>query len=231
MRARAAQIQMPNRRGVARPPEQRPRDEELIERQLAVKDVAAGQSVGPFEIERRDHLAREDGGPEAGRVALDRARRGVAQAIAFARPMSPSRGDMARTARTRRRRAGRGARARDRRSMGWRARSTAPRRSRRTSRRRTRARCRRRRAPAGPGPTTPTPAVRADRALDEPGEPRQRRHGVVHFGERAVARGCSARDRRSPAPGASDPAGRAACAWDRRQTPPRARRSVRRSSA
>ena len=42
---------------VARPPEQRARDEPLIERELAVEDVAAGQTVGALEIERRDHLA------------------------------------------------------------------------------------------------------------------------------------------------------------------------------
>src|SRR5260221_574849 len=88
VRPTAAQIQAPNRRGVPRPFQQRPRDEQLIERQLAVKNVAAGQSVGPLEIERRDHLAGEDRGSEAWRVALDRARGGVAKTIALRVPIA-----------------------------------------------------------------------------------------------------------------------------------------------
>ena len=43
MRARSAEEQIADRRRVARPAELRPRDEQLIERQLAVEDVAAGQ--------------------------------------------------------------------------------------------------------------------------------------------------------------------------------------------
>ena len=56
MRSRSTQEQVPDRRFVSRPSEQRSGDEQLIERKLTVKDVAAGQSVGAFEVERRDHL-------------------------------------------------------------------------------------------------------------------------------------------------------------------------------
>ncbi len=58
----------------------------LIERDLAVEDVAAGQAVRPLEVERRDHLARDDRRFEAGRVPGDRAGHDRAQPIAFRVP-------------------------------------------------------------------------------------------------------------------------------------------------
>src|SRR6266851_6587377 len=74
MRARSAEKQILDRRLVTRPAEERPRDEQLIQRELAVKDMTAGQPVGPLEIERRDRLPSQHGRFESGRVALDRPR-------------------------------------------------------------------------------------------------------------------------------------------------------------
>src|SRR6185295_3626153 len=53
MRPRATDIQVADRRGVAGETEQRARDEQLIERELAVEDVTARQAVSTLEIERR----------------------------------------------------------------------------------------------------------------------------------------------------------------------------------
>ena len=68
MRARSAQEQVANRRCVSGEPEDRTGDEPLIERELAVKDVAAGQPVAALEVERRDHFAGGNQRLEAGRV-------------------------------------------------------------------------------------------------------------------------------------------------------------------
>ena len=143
MRSRSAQIEVANRRAVPRPAEQRARHEELIERQLAVKDVAARQPVRPLEIERRDDLPRDDrrlgSRARSARSSPSRRRRDAR----VRRPRSCREGDTARTARTPRRRAVRPARGPGRRSRESSARSTARRRSCRISPRRTRARSRR----------------------------------------------------------------------------------------
>src|SRR5690348_18474733 len=56
MRARSAQIEVANRRAIARPIQQWTHGEKLIERQLAVKDVAAGEPVSVLQILGRDNL-------------------------------------------------------------------------------------------------------------------------------------------------------------------------------
>ncbi len=56
VRARAAQVESRDGRAVPGPTEDRAHREELIERRLAVEDVAAGQAVGRLEVERRDDL-------------------------------------------------------------------------------------------------------------------------------------------------------------------------------
>src|SRR5262249_2410150 len=86
MRAGAAQIEILDRRRGAGPREERTADEQLIERQLAVEDVAAGEAVVALEVERRDHLARDDRRGEAGGEPLDRPRRGRAEAVALGVP-------------------------------------------------------------------------------------------------------------------------------------------------
>ena len=50
MRSAPAQIKILNRRLVTRPIQQRTHGEELIQRQIAVEDLAAGQAVLVFEI-------------------------------------------------------------------------------------------------------------------------------------------------------------------------------------
>src|SRR2546422_8015811 len=86
MRARATYIKVADRRRIARKAEQRAHDEHLIERELAVEDVTAGQAVRALEIKRCDDLARNYRRFEAGRIARDRASRGVAKAIALGIP-------------------------------------------------------------------------------------------------------------------------------------------------
>ena len=83
MRAGTAEIQASNGCSVARPFQQRPRHEALIESQLGVEDVAAGQTIGALEIQRRDDLTRDDRGLEPGSVTRDRSRGGVAEPIAL----------------------------------------------------------------------------------------------------------------------------------------------------
>jgi hypothetical protein len=69
MRAGAAEKQAADGRFVAGPIEDRPHGEKLIERQLAVEDVAAGEAVGCFEILGRDDLDAFDEGGKMGRVS------------------------------------------------------------------------------------------------------------------------------------------------------------------
>ena len=204
MRARSAEEQILDRRPVARPAEQRARDEQLIERQLAVEDVAAGQAVRALEVERRDHLARDDRRVEARRVLRDRARRRGAEAIALGVPGACRAGDTARTARTRRRRAApagasdgsaidgivssiHGSSAKPPYFAASNARSMA-----------SMSRARRMRPESAAGLL-----ARACERRDAR-EPRQRGHRVVDLAPACRARGCSARAARTPAPGASD---------------------------
>src|SRR5687768_11946112 len=56
MCARAAHVQPAYGRAISRPSQQRTHREELVERQLAMEDVASGQTVCRFQIDRRDHL-------------------------------------------------------------------------------------------------------------------------------------------------------------------------------
>jgi hypothetical protein len=69
MGAGPAQEEVRDRRVMARPAEHRARDEQLIERQLTVKDVASGQAIVAFEVERRDDLPRDNRPLETGRVS------------------------------------------------------------------------------------------------------------------------------------------------------------------
>src|SRR5947209_8344331 len=89
MRAGPAEIQLPDRRCVPRPFQQWTRDEPLIEGELAVKDVAAGQAIRALEIQRRDDFPRDHSGCEAGGVTLDGARGGGAETVALGIPSAP----------------------------------------------------------------------------------------------------------------------------------------------
>src|SRR5262245_53186527 len=78
MRAGAAQIQPSDWRRVLRPAEHGPHRVELIERVLALEDVAAGEPVLPFEVQRSEHLASEDRARNSRRVLLERLHHEVA---------------------------------------------------------------------------------------------------------------------------------------------------------
>ena len=60
MRTVAAKIKLLNGSLVARPIQQRSHREELVEREFAVKNMAAGKSVSIFEVFRRDDLVAQD---------------------------------------------------------------------------------------------------------------------------------------------------------------------------
>src|SRR4029453_17279380 len=88
-----AEKQVTNRRTVARPAEHGSRDEELIERELTMKDLASGQAVGSFQIERRNDLSRHNRVFEAGSKRGDHSRRDVTQALAFSIPRRITKGE------------------------------------------------------------------------------------------------------------------------------------------
>src|SRR5579864_4066953 len=83
VRTRSAQVKVADWRGVPRPTEQGPRDEQLIEGELAVKDVPAGEAVRLLEIGRRDDLTSDDRRREAWRATLDRACGDIGQRVAL----------------------------------------------------------------------------------------------------------------------------------------------------
>ena len=71
VRAGAAEVEALDRRAVLRVARDRPHEEELLEVQVAVEDVALGQAVGALEVERRQDLPRDDGAGHVGRVFAD----------------------------------------------------------------------------------------------------------------------------------------------------------------
>src|SRR5579872_947215 len=72
MSAGSAEEKSANRSFVASPVENGAHGEELIERELAVEDVAAGEAVDGFEIARRDDLHRFDDLVEVRRMDSER---------------------------------------------------------------------------------------------------------------------------------------------------------------
>src|SRR5687768_18212447 len=70
MRPRAAHVKAGDRRAVARPAEERPREEQLVERRLAVQRMTAREAVRLLQVERGQHLPRDDERREAGRVLV-----------------------------------------------------------------------------------------------------------------------------------------------------------------
>jgi hypothetical protein len=60
MRTRSAQIQSIYRRPILRPTRYRPHEKQLFEIQVAMKNVALGQPVGSFQVQRSDHLPCKD---------------------------------------------------------------------------------------------------------------------------------------------------------------------------
>src|SRR6185295_9128996 len=85
MRAPAAQVEPADGCAIARSPQERPHREELVERQLAVKDVAAAESVLSLEVVGCDDLRRDDLLANAGHCVFQHAKRGVEQRVTRAR--------------------------------------------------------------------------------------------------------------------------------------------------
>ena len=77
-----------------------PQEEELLERQLALEDVALGEAEVALDVERRQDLPVEDQALQVRRVLGDRVDDGVAERLALLVPVAPS-GCTARTARSR----------------------------------------------------------------------------------------------------------------------------------
>src|ERR1041385_2982440 len=68
MCSRAAEIQSFQRSSVLRPTDQRTESKELIQTLFAGMKVSAIETVSPFEIQRRDHLSRNDQVTNAWRI-------------------------------------------------------------------------------------------------------------------------------------------------------------------
>src|SRR5271168_2889626 len=83
MRARAAKIKSGDGRAVLRPPGNRTHEKKLLERKIAVKNISFGEAVGAFQIERSEHLPRDDGLWEVRRVLRDFFHHAVAEQFAI----------------------------------------------------------------------------------------------------------------------------------------------------
>jgi len=71
MRARTSEIISVDRRAETRPLRRRAHEEELMQQQFAVEDVAARDARDAFDIEGRDDLFADDGAADVRRVTLD----------------------------------------------------------------------------------------------------------------------------------------------------------------
>src|SRR3990170_3942237 len=60
MGSRSAEVQVLDRRAILGPARDRPEEEELVRRELAVEDVPAREAELPLQIQRRQYLAVED---------------------------------------------------------------------------------------------------------------------------------------------------------------------------
>src|SRR5690349_18190841 len=87
MRSRAAKVQPPDRRAVARPVQQRAHGENLVQRQLTVENVAASQAVGFFQIFWGDNLTSLHQARQVGGVFRQRVHHRIAQGIALSVPV------------------------------------------------------------------------------------------------------------------------------------------------
>ena len=83
MRGRAAHPQVLDGRLVLCPAGHRAQEEQLLQRELALEDVALGQSKFAFEVERRHHLPANDDVLQVGRELRD----GVDDVIAESFPL------------------------------------------------------------------------------------------------------------------------------------------------
>ncbi len=73
-----------------RPSCYRTHEEKLLQAEIAVENIAFGQSVSALEIERRQHLAGDDRARNVGRIFGDFLDHAIAQQFAFSSQL-PSR--------------------------------------------------------------------------------------------------------------------------------------------
>src|SRR6516225_897359 len=88
MGAGATEIQALERCAVGRPAEERPQAEELIERQLSVKNMSSSQPQHVLKITRCDHLAVKNQGGQIGSVTGKRLHHRVAERLPLLRPVA-----------------------------------------------------------------------------------------------------------------------------------------------
>ena len=86
MGGRAGEPQVLDRRPEPGVPGDRPVEEQLLEAQLALEDVALGQAHRPLDVERREDLAADDDVPDVRRELGDPVDDRVAERLAGCRP-------------------------------------------------------------------------------------------------------------------------------------------------
>ena len=100
MSGRAAHPQVLDRRLVLRPARHRTQEEQLLQRQLALEDIAFGQSPLAFQIKRRYDLPPDDDVLQIRRIFRDGVDDVVAEGFALLVPMCPLSACRVRTARS-----------------------------------------------------------------------------------------------------------------------------------
>src|SRR5262245_20696870 len=88
--ARSTHPQVPDRRGVLRPAGCRTQEEQLLEREFALKDIALAQAEFTFEIERREHLTIPNDTSDIRGVLRQRVDDGVPERLALLVPGAAS---------------------------------------------------------------------------------------------------------------------------------------------
>ena len=87
MRGRPAHVEALDGRPVLRPSRRGPQEEELLERELALEDVAFRQAPLALQIERRDDLPVQDDVPQIRRELRQRVDDRVAERLALRVPV------------------------------------------------------------------------------------------------------------------------------------------------
>src|SRR5438270_843160 len=88
VRSRAAQIKSFDRRAILRPPGHGTHKEELLQPQIAVKNVALGKAVCALQIQRSEHLPRLDRVGNVRGVLGDLLYNAISQQFALVIPVS-----------------------------------------------------------------------------------------------------------------------------------------------
>src|SRR5205807_2531556 len=90
MRSCSAEIESVNGRAVLRPSSHGTHKEKLLQAQIAMEDVALGQTIGAFQIQRRKHLPGHDRLGNVGCVFSNLLDYAIAQQFALVVPVSLS---------------------------------------------------------------------------------------------------------------------------------------------